>query len=86
MRPRLLAVLSGAFSGAGAVFERFIMNKIRNWGAATLATVTAGAYAAVPADVTTALGAIKTDALEIAGVVLLAIVAVFAFKFLRKGL
>lgn len=63
------------------------MNKIRNWGAATLATVSvAAANAAVPADVTTALSTIQADALTIAGVVLVAIVAVFAYKFLRKGL
>jgi len=62
------------------------MNKIRNWGAATLATVSAAANAAVPADVTTALSSIQADALTVAGVVLVAIVAVFAFKFLRKGL
>lgn len=62
------------------------MNKIRNWGAATLATVSFAASAAVPADVTAALADIQANALTVAGVVLLAIVAVFAFKFLRKGL
>lgn len=62
------------------------MNKIRNWGAATVATVSAAANAAVPTEVTTALGTIQADALTVAGVVLVAIVAVFAFKFLRKGL
>ena len=44
------------------------------------------AMAAVPADVTTALGDLKTDALAVATAVLLAIVAVYAFKFIRKGL
>lgn len=44
------------------------------------------AIAAVPADVTTELSSIKTDALTVAGVVLVAIVAIYAFKFLRKGL
>lgn len=62
------------------------MNKIRNWGAASLATIGASSFAAVPADVTTALSSLSTDALTVAGVVLAAIVAVFAFKFLRKGL
>lgn len=64
----------------------FKMNKIRNWGSASLATVSGAAMAAVPADVTSALASIQEDALTVAGVVLLAIVAVFAFKFLRKGL
>lgn len=63
-----------------------MFNKIRNWVAATVATVSVAAQAAVPAEVTTALGTIQADALTVAGVVLVAIVAVFAFKFLRKGL
>lgn len=45
-----------------------------------------GAHAAVPTEVTTALTALSTDALTVAGVVLAAIVAVYAFKFIRKGL
>jgi hypothetical protein len=61
------------------------MNKIRNWGAATLAVVGGSAMAAVPAEVTTAMSSIGTDAGSIATVVLVAIVAVFAIKFLRKG-
>lgn len=44
------------------------------------------AFAAVPTDVTTALGDMKTDALLVAGVVLVAIIAVAAVKFIRKGL
>lgn len=51
-------------------------------GASSIGSV----YAAVPADVTTALGDMKTDGLTIAGVVLVATIAVFAFKFMRKGL
>jgi hypothetical protein len=43
-------------------------------------------YAAVPTEVTTALSTIQADALTVAGVVLVAIIAVFAFKFLRKGI
>jgi len=53
--------------------------------AALIASATS-AMAAVPADVTTALGDLKTDALAVATAVLLAIVAVYAFKFIRKGL
>ena len=44
------------------------------------------AHAALPTDVTTALGSLSTDALQVAGIVLAAIIAVFAFKFIRKGL
>lgn len=44
------------------------------------------AFAAVPADVTTALTDMKADALVVAGVVLVAIIAVAAVKFIRKGL
>ena len=52
--------------------------------AATLAAAGA-AHAAVPADVTAALGDMKTDALVVAGLVLVAFIAVAAFKFMRKG-
>ena len=44
------------------------------------------AIAAVPADVTTALTDLKADALVVATAVLVAIVAIYAFKFIRKGL
>ncbi len=42
-------------------------------------------HAAIPAEVTTALSTLSTDALTVAGVVLAAIVAIYAFKFIRKG-
>lgn len=48
--------------------------------------VMGSAMAAVPAEVNTALADLKTDALTVAGIVLAAIVAVYAFKFIRKGL
>lgn len=44
------------------------------------------AMAAVPADVTTALADLKTDGVTVAGVILVAIIAIFAVKFIRKGL
>lgn len=44
------------------------------------------AHAAVPANVSTALTDLQADALTVAGIVLAAIVAVYAFKFIRKGL
>lgn len=53
--------------------------------AVVLAT-TGSAMAAVPAAVSTALTDLQADALTVAGIVLAAIVAVYAFKFIRKGL
>ena len=48
---------------------------------------TAGAvHAAVPTEVTTALTEMKADALTVAGLVLVAIIAIAAFKFMRKGI
>ena len=44
------------------------------------------AHAAVPVEVTTALTNLQADALTVAGVVLAAVVAIYAFKFMRKGL
>jgi hypothetical protein len=44
------------------------------------------AHAAVPAEVTTALTDLQANALTVAGLILAAIVAVYAFKFMRKGL
>lgn len=44
------------------------------------------AHAVLPTEVETALGSLSTDALKVAGIVLAAIVAVYAFKFIRKGL
>ena len=43
------------------------------------------AHAEVPTEVTAALTAMKADALIVAGLVLVAIIAVVAFKFMRKG-
>jgi len=53
---------------------------------AALLGVIGSAHAAVPAAVTTALTDLQTDALTVAGIILAAIVAVYAFKFIRKGL
>jgi len=50
-------------------------------------TLAAGsAMAAVPADVTTALTDMKADALTVAGLVLVAIIAIAGVKFIRRGL
>lgn len=53
---------------------------------AFVAATTGSAMAAVPANVTAALSDLSTDSLTVAGIVLAAIVAVYAFKFIRKGL
>lgn len=50
-------------------------------------TLAAGnAMAAVPTEVTTALSDAKTDGVTVATAVLVAIVAIFAFKLMRRGL
>ena len=54
--------------------------------AGALVAMSGAANAAIPENVTTALAALSTDALTVAGIVLAAIVAVYAFKFIRKGL
>lgn len=66
-----------------------MLKSVKTWVLGMLAMLLGAmqsAQAAVPADITTALADIKTDALTVAGVVLGAIIAVFAFKFLRKGI
>lgn len=55
-------------------------------GISVFAVAPLSAFAAVPTEVTTALGEMKTDGLVVAGVVLVAIIAVAAIKFIRKGL
>ncbi len=42
-------------------------------------------FAAVPAEVTTALGDAKTDSLAVAGLALVVIIAIAAFKYMRKA-
>lgn len=51
-----------------------------------LAMTTGQAFAAVPASVTTALSDAQTDGVTIATAVFVAIVAMYAFKLMRKGL
>jgi hypothetical protein len=52
---------------------------------AALAAPFGDALAAVPADVTTALSDAKTDSMAVAGLALVVIIAVAAFKYMRKG-
>lgn len=53
---------------------------------AALAVMAGSAFAEVPAEVATELTGMKTDGVSMATGVLLAIVAVFTLKFLRRGL
>lgn len=53
---------------------------------AALTAAAGSAMAAVPEEVTTAVTGLKTDAVAVATLVLLAIVAIYAIKFIRKGL
>ena len=53
---------------------------------AALAVVAIPAHAAVPTQVSTALGDMQADGVSVATLVLVALVAVVAFKFMRKGL
>jgi len=51
-----------------------------------LSLVVGQAHAAIPAAAQTALDDLKTDASAVAGIVLAAVIIVFAIKFARKGL
>ena len=65
------------------------MTNVRKLVAPALAAASmaaASAHAAIPTEVQTALDNLSADALTVAGIVLAAIVAVYAFKFIRKGL
>lgn len=64
------------------------LNKSRNLaraGIAAGAALVGQAHAAVPEGVSTELATMKADALTVAGLVLVALIAVAAFKFMRKG-
>lgn len=61
------------------------MNKIKS-GLLTLSVLSSSAFAAVPADVTTAITDMKADGLTVATAVLVAIIAIAAVKFLRKAM
>ena len=53
---------------------------------AVLVTIASASRAAIPSEVDTALDSLGTDALYVAGAVLAAVVAVYAFKFILKGI
>ena len=62
------------------------MNKFARVSLASLAAYGGAAMAEVPADVTTAITAMKADGLTVATAVLVAIIAIAAVKFLRKAM
>lgn len=63
------------------------MNKLVRFASVASLTAAAGsAMAAVPPEVTTAVAGLKDDGVAVAVLVLLAIVAIYAVKFIRKGL
>ena len=65
------------------------MKNFKRVGLASVALmgVSAGsAFAALPEEVTTALEAAKTDGVAMAGIVLAVIIAIAAFKFIRRAL
>jgi len=63
------------------------MNKtFARLGLVSLLGTVGSAFAAVPADVTTAIGDMKTDGLIVAAAVLVAVIAVAAVKFLRRAM
>lgn len=50
------------------------------------AVSTGAALAAVPTEVTTALTNAKDDGIAVAGLVLVAVIAMYAFKLMRRGI
>ena len=51
-----------------------------------LSSVSAYTFAAVPADVSTSITTAGTDAATVGGAVLVVLVAIYAFKLMRKAL
>lgn len=54
--------------------------------AATMSVTAGSAFAALPTEVTDALDTAKTDGVAMAGIVLAVIIAIAAFKFIRRAL
>jgi len=72
-----------------SLFSKLKQSKVAQVIAATFAlavTSVQPALAAVPAGVTTALADANTDVVTIGGTVLVIIVAIATFKYLRRGL
>ncbi|MDO9104760.1 MAG: major capsid protein [Methylovulum sp.] len=63
----------------------YLNSKKQILAATALLTTVGSAYAAVPADVSDAFDDIGTDAATIGGMVLVVVVGIAAFKFLRRA-
>lgn len=59
---------------------------VRRGAAASLALVAVASQAAVPENVTTAINTGATDGATVAGLVIVAIVGIWVFGLIRKGL
>jgi len=68
------------------MFKKFNASAAKLSIVGLLAAIGSAVHAEVPANVTSALNSLGTDALTVAGIVLTAVVGVFALKFIRKGL
>lgn len=62
------------------------LNKVVLASSALMAFGASTAFAALPEGVTTALETAKTDGVEMAGIVLGVIIAIAAFKYIRRAL
>ena len=62
------------------------MKNVSRFALGSLAVLSASAHATIPAGVQTAIDSVGTNALAVAGTILVAIVGVYALKFIRKGL
>lgn len=68
--------------------NRKLQNLKRSLGVVAAAGVLSiqQAYAALPAGVSTELGTTKTDVVELGGLILVILIAVAAFKYMRRAL
>lgn len=62
------------------------MNNLSKSAFFVVSSLAFNANAAVPAEVTSALADAKTDGMTVAGTVLTVIIAIAAFKYIRKAL
>ena len=60
--------------------------KILSLAVPVLLASAGSAFAAVPVEVTAAMAEAKTDSLVVAGLVLVVIIAIAAFKFMRRAI
>lgn len=58
---------------------------LKKIGSAVVALAPLSAFAAVPTEVSTALTDAKADALTVAGLALVVVIAIASFKYMRRG-